>query len=84
MTPKDYEELAKKAYSVDSNFKDGEVTHKGQEFNINGKRWKVLEAKDNQGNGFQGMAVAPMEMDNQIRVKLLSLMQVQILQTGKI
>ncbi len=61
MTPKDYEELAKKAYSVDSNFKDGEVTHKGQEFNINGKRWKVLEAKHSQGNGFQGMAVAPME-----------------------
>ncbi|WP_270660054.1 hypothetical protein [Enterococcus thailandicus] len=61
MTPKDYEELAKKVYSVDSNFKDGKVTHKGQEFNLNGKRWKVLEAKDNQGNGFQGMAVAPMK-----------------------
>lgn len=60
MTPKDYEGLAKKAYSVDSNFKDGKVTHKGQEFNLNGKRWKVLEAEDNQGNGFQGMAVAPM------------------------
>lgn len=60
MSPKDYEGLAKKAYSVDANFKDGKVTHKGQEFNLNGKRWKVLEAEDNQGNGFQGMAVAPM------------------------
>ena len=61
MTPKDYESLAKKAYSVDSNFKDGKVTYKGQEFNLNGKRWKVLEVEDNQGNGFQGMAVAPMK-----------------------
>ena len=61
MTPKDYEELAKKAYSVDSNFKGGEITHKGDKIVLSdGTEWKVLEAEDNQGNGFQGMAVAPM------------------------
>lgn len=29
MTPKDYKEIAKASYSVDSKFKDGSVTYEG-------------------------------------------------------
>lgn len=61
MTPKEYQALSKKVYSIDSNFKDGKVTKKGKEFNLNGARWKVIETEDNQRNGFQGMAVAPIK-----------------------
>lgn len=59
MTPKDYKEIAKASYSVDSKFKDGPVTYEGAFLTLNGKEWEVLKAKDNKWTGFQAMAIAP-------------------------
>ncbi|WP_394304527.1 hypothetical protein [Lactococcus muris] len=60
ITPKNYQEIAKRAYSVDSKYKDGEITRTGDKLILsNGTQWKVLKARENNLNGFQGMAVAP-------------------------
>ncbi|MEY8538186.1 hypothetical protein AALM99_07000 [Lactococcus muris] len=64
MTPKDYRDIAKASYSVDSKYKDGRVTHEGDLLTINGKEWKVLKAKDNKLTGFQAMAIAPVSDGN--------------------
>lgn len=64
MTPKDYKEIAKASYSVDSKFKDGSVTYEGDFLTLNGKEWEVLKAKDNKWTGFQAMAIAPVSDGN--------------------
>ncbi|MEY8444572.1 hypothetical protein AALA52_10105, partial [Lactococcus ileimucosae] len=59
ITPEDYQVLSDTAYSVDSKYKEGDITYEGAFLTLNGKQWKVLKARENNLNGFQGMAVAP-------------------------
>lgn len=62
MSPQNYNEFSDIVYSVDSNFKGEEILKKNEKLTLSdGTKWKVIEAEDNQKNGFQGMAVAPIK-----------------------
>lgn len=64
MTPKDYQRIAKKAYQVQKNNKEGYALREGSSISINGTNWQVLKVKDNPWTGFQAMAVAPVSDGN--------------------
>lgn len=63
MNPQTYQEIAKQVYNVDSTKPKKDVIYEGDVLSIKGMQWKVIKAKDNQKNGFQGMAVAPITND---------------------
>lgn len=59
MTPKDYQIIAQEVYNADS--KSKEKISKGDRFVTTNKYWEVIKVEDNQENGFQAMAVAPIK-----------------------